>query len=84
MVREEIAAFARRDWAVVAEAKAAYWAERKRSMTPTEALAVGEALRLHARQLKPDWPDASERAADLALHLRVSEALRAAVGNRTR
>jgi hypothetical protein len=34
--------------------------------------------------LKPDWPDAAERAADLALHVRVSEALRAAAGSRTR
>jgi hypothetical protein len=34
-------------------------------------------LRQYARQVKPGWPDRDERAADLAHHLRLSEALRA-------
>ena len=34
-----IRAFMRRDWGAVAEAKARYWAERKRAMTPDEAVA---------------------------------------------
>lgn len=77
MTREEILAFARRDWAALADAKSEYWVERKRSMTAADALAVGEALRQHVHELRPDWPDASERAADMAVHLRVSEALHA-------
>jgi hypothetical protein len=77
MKREDIRAFAGRDWAAIADAKAAFWAERKRSMTAAEALATAEMLRQHALQVKPGWPDADERAADMALHVRVSEALRA-------
>lgn len=84
MTSDDIRAFAGRDWAAIAEAKARYWAERKRSMSPTEALATGEMLRRHARQMKPDWPDADERAADRAVHVRISEALSAVPGHRSR
>lgn len=84
MTREDIRTFAERDWAAIAESKAGYWAGRKRSMTVPEALATGEMLRQHARQLKPDWPDADERAADMAVHVRISEALSAVPGHRSR
>ena len=77
MTREEILAFAKREWAAVADAKVQYWAERKRSMAAADALAVGEMLRQHARQVKPGWPDQDERTADLAAHAHLSEALRA-------
>jgi hypothetical protein len=84
MKREDIRAFARRDWAAIADAKAEFWAERKRSMTAADALATAENRRQHAIQLKPGWPDADERAADLALHVRVPEALRAVSPDRPR
>jgi len=81
---DDIRAFARRDWAAVADAKARFWAERKHTMTPAEALAIAEALRQHARALRADWPDDRERDEDFAVHLRVSEALRAAGIGRSR
>jgi hypothetical protein len=81
---DDILAFARRDWNAVAESKAAFWAERKRVMTPDEALAVAEGLRRHARALRPDWPDIHERDDDLAVHARVAEALRAVSAIRSR
>jgi hypothetical protein len=84
MRRDDVLAFARRDWAAVAEGKAAFWAERKASMSAGDALAVGDGLRRHAQSLKPDWPDQVERAADVAAHCRVSEALRAVSRQRTR
>ena len=77
MHEADIRAFARRDWAELDDRKARFWAERKRGMKAGDALELGDALRRHARRLRPDWPDAAERAADLALHARVSEALRA-------
>lgn len=84
MTREDIRTFAGRDWAAIAESKAGYWAGRKRSMTASDALAIAETLREHARQLKPDWPDADERAADMAAHVRISEALGAVPAHRSR
>jgi hypothetical protein len=84
MKRDDIRAFAGRDWAAMAEAKAAFWAERKRSLTAAEALAIAEALRQHVLLVKPGWPDADERAADFADHVRISGALRAVSTNGSR
>lgn len=84
MDRDEIRAFADRDWPALEEEKARFWAERKRGMTAAEALAAGEALRRHARRVKPTWPDAADRAEDLAAHLRVAEALCAVSRHRPR
>ena len=74
---DDVRAFARRDWSAVAESKAGFWADRKRTMTAGEALAIAEALRIHVRALRPDWPDPRSRDEDLAVHARVAEALRA-------
>ena len=84
MRRNEILSFAGRDWAAIEEEKARYWVEWKRSMTPAEALAAAESFRRLARQMKSDWPDEDERAADLDVHVRVGEALRAISGRRPR
>ena len=80
----DILAFARRDWAAIEREKARFWAERKSHMTAAEALELGDALRRHTQSLKPDWPRADERTADLAVHLRVAEALRAVPADRAR
>ena len=77
MDRDDILAFARRDWATIAESKTRYWLERKRTLSAAELLAVGDELRRHALAVRPDWPTGAERAADLATHERVTEALRA-------
>ena len=77
MDRDDILAFARRDWAMVAESKTRYWLERKRTLSAAELLAVGDELRRHALTVRPDWPTDAERAADFATHERVTEALRA-------
>jgi len=82
MPRDDLLAFARRDWAGIEAEKARFWTERKASMSPAEALAVGDALRRHA--LKPGWPDSIEREAGLAVHRRVSEVLNAVSRNRPR
>lgn len=81
--RQDILSFARRDWALVASAKAAFWRERKRRCSAAEILATGDQLRQYARSVRADWPSPSDRAADLAVHERVAEALHAA-GRRRR
>jgi len=84
MEARDVRALVRRDWARLSEDKARFWAARKRTMSPAEALELGDALRRHALLLKPDWPDPTERAAELAVHRRIAEALRAcrAIGSR--
>ncbi len=77
MTREDVVAFATRDWDGMAASKADYWVLQKSAMTPVEALSLGAELRQHALALRPDWPSLEDRAADRAVHRRVSEALRA-------
>jgi hypothetical protein len=72
-----IRAFVCRDWALIEDAKTAYWKEQKRARSAAELLAMSADLFAYARSVRPDWPGAEDRAEDLAVHLRVSEALRA-------
>jgi hypothetical protein len=72
--KEDLIAFARRDWAAVEEWKRAHWAAEM--LTPEEALCIGDDLRRHVAELRPDWPSADERRTDLATHIRVAESLR--------
>lgn len=84
MNQRDILAFVRRDWSAADADKTAFWAERKRSMSTAEAVRLGDDLRVHVRRVRPDWPSAAERAEDLAVHVRVSEALRAVPTHRAR
>lgn len=77
VTRADILPFARRDWSLVADAKAQHWLEHKAGLTPAEVLSYGDRLRRHALQLRPDWPDERARIDDLLMHVRVAEALRA-------
>ena len=84
MDRDDIRAFVHRDWAAVERQKAEFWAERKRTMSAAEALSAAESLRRYVCLVRPSWPDQDERDADLAVHTRVTEALRAVFRHRTR
>ncbi|HEX6101353.1 MAG TPA: hypothetical protein VF432_33870 [Thermoanaerobaculia bacterium] len=74
MRREDIIAYARRDWAAVEERKRAHWAAEK--LSPEESLRLGDELRRHVAALRADWPSPEEREHDLATHIRVAESLR--------
>jgi len=77
MSRDDLRRFARRDWAAVAVAKEQHWLRRKRTMSPADVLQMSDDMRRHARTLQPDGPLEADRAADLATHHRVGQALRA-------
>ena len=76
MRKEDLIAYANRDWAGNERSKWQFRAKQAREMTATEKLAIGDALRHHAYSLHPHWPTAEHRAEDLAVHIRVSECLR--------
>lgn len=76
MRREDLIAFARRDWTSVASAKDRFWSEQKRQMTATEVLQLADALRSSVVSRQGDWPSDDERRSDLETHVRVSESLR--------
>lgn len=75
MTRDDVVAFVGRDWSAVAERKARYWAMRKAGLSLPDLLRLSADLREHARAVRPDWPTAEDRAADAAVHARVSSAL---------
>ena len=71
----DVKAYADRDWRLARELKDRYWATRKRTLRPEEALSVAENLRQQARALRPAWPGEKDREADLENHVRVAECL---------
>lgn len=73
MTRDDIRNFLDRDWARIASAKTRTWQAAKQ--TPAGDLRAADELRRHVAAIRPDWPDAGERAEDLRTHLRVSKAL---------
>jgi hypothetical protein len=75
MRREDILAYVNRDWAAIDRYKKRFWAEQKRRMTPTEALALADDLRVEILSRRPDWPSREQRVADWETHARVSEML---------
>jgi hypothetical protein len=74
--KEDLIAFAHRDWSAIEALKRRYWREQKSRMTPAESLEVGDGLRQHVSALRDDWPTEEDRRKDLASHTRVSELLR--------
>jgi hypothetical protein len=78
LVRDPAAvlAFVQRDWASASRSKARYWRDWKRRHGPAAGVRVAEELRLQVLRVRPDWPSRRERLADLAMHLRIIDALR--------
>jgi len=75
---DDVRAFAGRDWSAMARDKERYWRDWKLEHGAAGGLEVAEALRVHARAARPDWPSESERREDLETHLRIIEVIRRA------
>jgi hypothetical protein len=60
--------FVERDWERKAALKRRYWAERYRREGARATLEASRALREHLEIVRPDWPTAEDRAADLRHH----------------
>jgi hypothetical protein len=84
MRREDLIAFARRDWTSLAASKDRFWLEQKQGLTASEILQLGENLRSTVRSRRTDWPSDEERRSDLESHARVSESLQRVRSSRTR
>jgi hypothetical protein len=75
VITRNLRSFLDRDWTAVREAKDAYWAEVARARGPLEALRIADELRRQVQQLRPGWPTAEDRAADVEAHIQLSERL---------
>ncbi len=71
----DVRAYLARDWQAVADEKDRCWLEQRSRGGVSWAFDVAEALRREVIAVRPDWPLAEERAADIAAHERVSASL---------
>lgn|GEM_PF-1847900 len=78
MRREDLIAYASRDWSAIAEEKTRTWLAAREQRTATESLLLSGALLDYVQSLHPDWPTESDRQEDLLHHQRVSKALQSA------
>jgi hypothetical protein len=69
MKPNDIQAFMRRGWDRKEALKREYWAEQHQERGASATLDASMALRDHLVALRPDWPTAEDRAADLRHHL---------------
>lgn len=67
--------YAGRAWHLVAAHKRAYWPRALRERGELATFEASQALWVHMRALRPEWPSAAERAEDLAHHLALKRAL---------
>jgi hypothetical protein len=70
--------FCERDWRLIERVKSDYWVEQKAAATPSAAFELAADLLQYARTLRPDWPNTTEREADVAAHIRVAGMLQRA------
>jgi hypothetical protein len=64
----DIQSFMKRGWDRKEALKGEYWAEQHRKKGASATLVASTALRDHLKALRPDWPTAEDRAADLRHH----------------
>ena len=76
MRREDIVPFARRSRRRVDESRSEYWTAFIRTGDADRAFELADTLRRHVLMLRPDWPTAEDRQADIEAHMRMSEAFR--------
>lgn len=68
-------ACAGRAWPLVAAHKRAYWTRAHREGDGLASFEASQALWVHMRNLRPEWPTPGERAEDLAHHVALKRAL---------
>ena len=82
MKTSDVVRFARRDWQLLSDLKADYWAAFKVEHGVAAAIRVSDELRRHAQQQHPGWPTEEDRRQDLEAHARVSAALQRVAASR--
>lgn len=75
MDRDALRAYVQRRWSDAAALDREHWAERYRREGPAATVAASQAVWVHMRSVRPDWPDERDRATDLAHHIRLKSLL---------
>lgn len=72
--RSSLREFAARNWRIAERDAASFFAGRRQERAD-ESLRVSSLLWQHMKAVRPDWPDAASRAADLEQHIRIKALL---------
>ena len=80
----DIQGFCARDWRLIERVKSDCWVEQKATATPSAAIELAAGLLQYARTLRPDWPNTTEREADLESHIRLAGMLQRVLQERAR
>jgi hypothetical protein len=80
----DIQDFCARDWGLIERLKSDCWVEQKAAANPSAAIELAAELFQYVRTLRPDWPNAIEREADLASHIRLAGMLHRVSQDRAR
>lgn len=73
-----------RDWELLERVKTDQWIEQKAALTPSAVFELAAELLEYVRALRPDWPDAADREADLDSHIHLAAMLQRTSENRAR
>ena len=76
----DVRAYLERGWALIEDLDREHWAQEFVRRGPDAAVAAAEAFRQHVRSIRPEWPSADERRADLAHHVELKRAIDRAAG----
>ena len=80
MHADDLRAYARRPWHVLAALEIDHWTRELAARGPLATFAVSQALWAHMRAVRPDWPTEADRHADLADHVALKQAIDRAAG----
>jgi hypothetical protein len=72
---DDLRAYARRPWHLLAALEQDHWARELQSRGPLATLEASQALWTHVRSIQPDWPTDAERRADFTHHVALKRAI---------
>ena len=70
-----VRAYAKRAWRVLTDLERDHWARELSNQGPLSTLRASQALWIHMRAVRPDWPTEADRRADLAHHVALKRAI---------
>jgi len=75
MNTRDIKEFANRDWFKISDLDRAYWAAEFQRNGAASSRRASQALWLHMKSIRPDWPNQQERKLDLDNHIAFKQML---------
>ena len=75
MNTRDIKEFANRDWSIISDLDRAYWAAEFQRNGAASSRSASQALWLHMKSIRPEWPSLKERNHDLENHIALKQLL---------